>query len=288
MIELEQGDEDESWDDPFQGFPEKVNEPRRQQGGRSGRMNFNQQAQRPRDMTLQSPGKQIAEILSKKMAQQASTFKPLGYIDRSFIFRDLRKFRYVGSDWKVVTPKGRTRLEQGDQYADAMTRLIDSQQTLLIAMENGLSGQNKIEQIAHAYAMLRVCVNAEAQLKELANAPRELRTVYQNAPGFEENGLVAFPISTRTILVYTISDPSTVVAATLVLTVTTIPTFPAIRDIAATIPCSPVQLRKKSVIKKRIADEGSRKKSQGSFWLQFYAVRRIVSEYGDVFQEWKQ
>ncbi|KAA6399766.1 MAG: hypothetical protein EZS28_004715 [Streblomastix strix] len=69
VIDLEQGDGDEGWDEPFQGYPEKLNEPRRQQGGRNERMNFNQQRQRPRDRMHQSPGKQMAEILSKKMSR---------------------------------------------------------------------------------------------------------------------------------------------------------------------------------------------------------------------------
>ncbi|KAA6309244.1 MAG: hypothetical protein EZS28_056550, partial [Streblomastix strix] len=96
----------------------------------------------------------MAEILSKKMAVQASTFKPLVYTDRLFIFRDLGKFRYVGSDWKEVTPKGKTKLELEDQYSDAMTGIIDAQQALIVAMENGLGGHNNVEQIEHAYAML--------------------------------------------------------------------------------------------------------------------------------------
>ncbi|KAA6387402.1 MAG: putative Transposon Ty3-G Gag-Pol polyprotein [Streblomastix strix] len=119
----------------------------------------------------------MAEILSKKIAKQASTFKPLGYSDRSFIFRDLDKFRYVGSDWKEVIPKGRTRQEQGDQYADAMTGLIDAQHALLVAMENEFGGHNNIEQIAHAYAMLCMGTNAVEQLRELVNAPKVLRGV---------------------------------------------------------------------------------------------------------------
>ncbi|KAA6330812.1 MAG: hypothetical protein EZS28_053452, partial [Streblomastix strix] len=111
------------------------------------------------------------------MAVQASTFMLLGYTDKSFKFRDLGKFRYVGTDQKVVTSKGKTRLEQGEQYADAMTGLIDAQQTLLVAIENGLSGQNNVEQIVHAQAMLCVGANDVAQLRELANAPKELRGV---------------------------------------------------------------------------------------------------------------
>ncbi|KAA6355034.1 MAG: hypothetical protein EZS28_049439 [Streblomastix strix] len=119
----------------------------------------------------------MAEILSKKMAVQASTFKPLGYSDRAFIFRDLGTFRYVSLDWKVITPKGRTRLEQGDQYADAMTGLMEAQQVLLVAMENGISGHNNVEQIAHTYEMLDVGSNAVALLRKLAYAPKELRGV---------------------------------------------------------------------------------------------------------------
>ncbi|KAA6388163.1 MAG: hypothetical protein EZS28_016307 [Streblomastix strix] len=151
-----------------------MNEPRRQQGARKIMMNNNQLRLKTNDRTRQSPGKQMAEILSKKMAVYTSVFKPLGYSDRSLIFRDLGKFRYIGSDWKVVTLKGRTRLEQGDQYSDAMTELIDAQYALLVAMENELSGHNNIEQVAHVYAMLCVGANAVAQLRELANTPKEL------------------------------------------------------------------------------------------------------------------
>ncbi|KAA6399186.1 MAG: hypothetical protein EZS28_005293 [Streblomastix strix] len=160
-------------------FQRDFNESRRQQGARSERMNCSQQSKRVHDRTRQGPGKQMAEILSKKIAVSAARFKPLGYSDRAFIFRDLGKFRYMGSGWKVVTPKGRTRLEQGGQYADAMTGLMDAQQALMVTMENGLGGHNNVEQIAHAYAMLCVGANAVAQLRELANAPRELRGVVE-------------------------------------------------------------------------------------------------------------
>ncbi|KAA6401171.1 MAG: hypothetical protein EZS28_003298 [Streblomastix strix] len=177
MIDLEQGDWDEGCDEPIQGFPEKPNERHRQQDARQGRMNNSQQEQRTHDRTHQSQAKQMAEILNKKMAVQASAFKPLGYSDRSFVFCDLGKFRYMRSDWKVVAPKGRTKLKQGDQYAEAMTGLIDAQQALLVATENGLGGNNNIEQIAHAYAMLCVGANAVAQLREFANAPSELRGI---------------------------------------------------------------------------------------------------------------
>ncbi|KAA6383967.1 MAG: hypothetical protein EZS28_020510 [Streblomastix strix] len=121
VIDLELRNEDEGWHVPFQGFPEKLNKPRKQQDARSGRMNYGEQEQRTHDRLHQNLGEQMAEILGKKMAVQASTFKPLSYTDRSFIFRDLGKFRYVRSDWKVVTSKGRTKFKQGDQYADAMT-----------------------------------------------------------------------------------------------------------------------------------------------------------------------
>ncbi|KAA6357448.1 MAG: hypothetical protein EZS28_047024, partial [Streblomastix strix] len=140
------------------------------------------------------------------------------------------KFRYVGSDWKVVKPKSRTRLEQDDQYADAMTGLIDAQQALLVAMENGISGHNNIEQIAHAYAMLCVGANAVAQLRELANSPREFRGVVGEIFGAQEGGLVAFSISIRAILVFTVLDLITIVAVALISTVLTVPTVLAIRN----------------------------------------------------------
>ncbi|KAA6327087.1 MAG: hypothetical protein EZS28_053861, partial [Streblomastix strix] len=228
----------EGWDEPFQRFPERLNEPRRQQGVRSGWKNSSQQSQRGHDRTRQSPGKQMAEILSRKMAVQAASFKPLGYSDRAFIFRDLGKFRYMGSDWKVITPKGRTRLEQGDQYADAMTGLIDAQQALLVAMENGLGGHNNVEQIAHAYVMLCVGANAVAQLRELANARRELREVVDGsilpADIFSDDIIESIK---RAVFISIIADPVTVVAVALVPAVLTVPAVLAIRNIADTLYC---------------------------------------------------
>ncbi|KAA6358338.1 MAG: hypothetical protein EZS28_046135, partial [Streblomastix strix] len=97
------------------------------------------------------------------MDVQASTFKPLDYSDGSFIFRDLEKFRYLRSDWKIVTPRRKTRLEQGDQYADATVKRINAQEALLIAKQNGLNRQHKVEQTVNMYAMLCVGANAVAQ-----------------------------------------------------------------------------------------------------------------------------
>ncbi|KAA6361706.1 MAG: hypothetical protein EZS28_042767, partial [Streblomastix strix] len=119
VIDLEQGDGDEGWDEPFQGFPERLNEPRRHQ--------------------------------SSKL--------------------------YLGLDWKIIEPNGKTKLKQGDQYADEMTELIDEQQTLIVAMEIGLGGNINIESIEHTYALLCVGAKAVALLNELNNAPRELKGV---------------------------------------------------------------------------------------------------------------
>ncbi|KAA6391250.1 MAG: hypothetical protein EZS28_013224 [Streblomastix strix] len=58
-----------------------------------------------------------------------------------------------------------------------MTGLIAIQQALLVAMENGFDGHNNIEKIAHVYAMLCVGLNAVTQLRQLANAPQELKRV---------------------------------------------------------------------------------------------------------------
>ncbi|KAA6397836.1 MAG: hypothetical protein EZS28_006633 [Streblomastix strix] len=73
-----------------------------------------------------------------------------------------------------LTQRGRTRLKQGQQYVDAMIGLIDVQQALLVALWNGLSSQDNIMQILEVLAMLQVGANAVKQLRELANAPREL------------------------------------------------------------------------------------------------------------------
>ncbi|KAA6382241.1 MAG: hypothetical protein EZS28_022232 [Streblomastix strix] len=56
-----------------------------------------------------------------------------------------------------------------------MMELIDAQQALLLALENGLFGKDNIEQKAHAFAILYARANSVAQLSEHANATWELR-----------------------------------------------------------------------------------------------------------------
>ncbi|KAA6354733.1 MAG: hypothetical protein EZS28_049739, partial [Streblomastix strix] len=133
--------------------------------------------------------------------------------------------REMGQDWKVVTPKGRTRLGQVDQNAEAMTGLIDAQQALLVAMEKGLGGHNNVEQKVHAYAMLRVGTNAVAQPRELANAPSELREI------------VGGSIQPADIFSDDISDPVIIVVIVLIPTVLTVPAIRAIRNTADTLCC---------------------------------------------------
>ncbi|KAA6403773.1 MAG: hypothetical protein EZS28_000700 [Streblomastix strix] len=87
------------------------------------------------------------------------------------------KVKYLRPDWKIVTPRRRTRLEQGDQFADATAKRINAQEALLIAKQNGLNRQHKVEQTVNMYAMLCVGANAVAQLREFANTATELRGV---------------------------------------------------------------------------------------------------------------
>ncbi|KAA6368568.1 MAG: hypothetical protein EZS28_035905, partial [Streblomastix strix] len=74
-------------------------------------------------------------------------------------------------------PKARTRLEHAEQYAVAMTGLIDAQQALLVTMMNELGCYDNVKQLIHIYSMLGVGTNAVAELRELGNAPRELGAV---------------------------------------------------------------------------------------------------------------
>ncbi|KAA6385283.1 MAG: hypothetical protein EZS28_019189, partial [Streblomastix strix] len=100
MIDLQQGNGDQGWEKPFQGFPQRLNKPPKQIGAKSRQMINSQQGQRTHDIKRQSPEKQMAKIFGRKLAVQASTFKPLGQSDISFKFWDLGKFRYLGSDLK--------------------------------------------------------------------------------------------------------------------------------------------------------------------------------------------
>ncbi|KAA6398568.1 MAG: hypothetical protein EZS28_005906 [Streblomastix strix] len=149
---------------------------------------------------------------------------------------ELSKFRHLGSYWKVVMPKARTRLEHAEQYAIAMTGLIDAQQALLVTMMNGLGCYDNVKQLIHIYSMLSVGANAVAELRELGNAPRELGAVV-----------------TGSILPADIfSDDSFEVVAS-VPTVLVITTIPTIRDTINTECCALVQLRVRNSGRKRIS-----------------------------------
>ncbi|KAA6383523.1 MAG: hypothetical protein EZS28_020951 [Streblomastix strix] len=55
VIDLEQGDGDESWNESFKEFTENLNEPRKQQGARFSRMNNSQQGRITLNKTRKSP-----------------------------------------------------------------------------------------------------------------------------------------------------------------------------------------------------------------------------------------
>ncbi|KAA6376370.1 MAG: hypothetical protein EZS28_028105, partial [Streblomastix strix] len=69
---MRQRDTDEGGNEPFKGFPERLNELRKQQGTRSGRTNNSQQQQRTHDRTRLNPEKQMVQIPSRKMTVHAS------------------------------------------------------------------------------------------------------------------------------------------------------------------------------------------------------------------------
>ncbi|KAA6358857.1 MAG: hypothetical protein EZS28_045616 [Streblomastix strix] len=97
-----------------------------------------------------------------------------------------------------------------------------------------------------------------------------------------------FSISTGSILVSKIQYPETIAAVALIPTVPAIPNIPVIQNTANTVCCNSVQLRERSSNRKRISTKRTWRKRQGSFWLQFYTIMRLVSECGSEFLEWEQ
>ncbi|KAA6384573.1 MAG: hypothetical protein EZS28_019900 [Streblomastix strix] len=77
-----------------------------------------------------------------KLVLQPSRFKPLGLYGRSIFNRELGRYRYDSPAWKVVTSKRKTKLENIQQFANAMGGLIDAQHTHLVAMENKNEGKD--------------------------------------------------------------------------------------------------------------------------------------------------
>ncbi|KAA6370070.1 MAG: hypothetical protein EZS28_034402 [Streblomastix strix] len=92
----------------------------------------------------------------------------------SFFNRQQGWYRYYCTAWKVVTPKGKIKLENDKQFADVMAELIDAQHTKLMAMVDMIEGMDNLDEIAHVYAIICVTVNAVAQLRKRINEQREL------------------------------------------------------------------------------------------------------------------
>ncbi|KAA6398096.1 MAG: hypothetical protein EZS28_006373 [Streblomastix strix] len=198
-------------------------------------------------------------------------------------------FKLLGSYWKVVTPKGRTRLEQGDQKVDMKIGLTDAQEALLVATKNGLGGLDNIEQIPQAYSMQFNGTNAVTQLKELVSAPRELRGVVRNCilpvDVFSNDSIDSIK---RAVHVPAVFNPVTLYDIVFVPAILAIPIIPAIQDVADAVCDELIQLRKGSCNGKKIPDKRTWMTRQGSLQFQFRTIRKVVRECLGGYLEWRK
>ncbi|KAA6387103.1 MAG: hypothetical protein EZS28_017372 [Streblomastix strix] len=83
VIDLEHVVRDEGWEEPFQGFPKRLNKPLRQHGARQRRMNNSQQGQRTHDRSHWNPEKEMTEILSQKSGEASISIQAAGKFRQS-------------------------------------------------------------------------------------------------------------------------------------------------------------------------------------------------------------
>ncbi|KAA6398362.1 MAG: hypothetical protein EZS28_006114 [Streblomastix strix] len=160
-------DDEVAWQQPLEGFQQQIEKKRKRQSPRKPLRRYSGDKF---DQAHADVDRQVAQIQSKKMAWQPSNFKPFVFYERSFFNREQGKYRYDGSAWKVVTSKWKMKLENDEQFTDAIAGHIEAQNTLLVAMEDNIEGKDNLDDIAHVYVMICAAANIVPVLKLIPNS----------------------------------------------------------------------------------------------------------------------
>ncbi|KAA6370675.1 MAG: hypothetical protein EZS28_033798 [Streblomastix strix] len=129
-----------------------------------------------RKETIKTMQEQIGEDLKVDM----SKWKQFSYTDRQGINQEATKYRWTGNEILIKIQQGKTNIEKGEQYGDAMTALSASQSTALTAYAKALEGKPNADECKHIFKLSTIGANAVTQLREGINLPYQFRVVAGN------------------------------------------------------------------------------------------------------------
>ncbi|KAA6388728.1 MAG: hypothetical protein EZS28_015742 [Streblomastix strix] len=98
-----------------------------------------------------------------------SKWKQFNYTDRQGINQEATKYGWTGNEIPIKIQQGKTNIEKGEQYGDAMTALSASQSTALTAYAKALEGKPNADKCKHIFKLSTIGVNAVTQLMEGIN-----------------------------------------------------------------------------------------------------------------------
>ncbi|KAA6362001.1 MAG: hypothetical protein EZS28_042473 [Streblomastix strix] len=129
-----------------------------------------------RKETIKTMQEQIGEDLGVDM----SKWKQFSYSDRQGINQEATKYRWIGNEIPIKKLQGKTNIEKGEQYGDAMTALSASQSTALTAYAKAFEGKPNADECKRIFKLSMLGANAVTQLREGINLPYKFRAVVGN------------------------------------------------------------------------------------------------------------
>ncbi|KAA6376327.1 MAG: hypothetical protein EZS28_028146 [Streblomastix strix] len=126
--------------------------------------------------TIKTMQEQIGENLGVDM----SKWKQFSYIDRQGINQKVTKYSWTGNEIPIKIQQGKTNMEKGEQYDDAMTALSASQSTALTAYAKALEGKSNTYECKHIFKLSTIGANVVTQLREGINLLYQFRVVAGN------------------------------------------------------------------------------------------------------------
>ncbi|KAA6367894.1 MAG: hypothetical protein EZS28_036577 [Streblomastix strix] len=110
--------------------------------------------------------KAMQEQIGEDLGVDLSRWKQFSYTDSQGINQNATKYRCIGNEIPIKIQQGKTNIEKGEQYGDAMTALSASQSTALTAYTKELEGKPNADEFKHIFKLSTIRTNAVTQLRE--------------------------------------------------------------------------------------------------------------------------
>ncbi|KAA6366458.1 MAG: hypothetical protein EZS28_038015, partial [Streblomastix strix] len=126
--------------------------------------------------TIKTMQEQIVEDLGVDM----SKWKQFNYTDRHGINQEATKYRWTGNEIPIKMQQGKTNIEKGEQYDDAMTAFQASQSTALATYAKALEGKPNADECKHIFKLNTIGANAVTQMRKGINLAYQFWVVSGN------------------------------------------------------------------------------------------------------------